>query len=276
MKQDFTAGSKYFSAARRYIIQHTGFSGIAGMRRLNVNKGGIQLTIISILIIAVSVGLAAALSALTPEDSLPVGPAGESSLSAQEEKEDEVSSSGEEEEMSGEESQENDSLPEGDSDEDSSQQESSSSQQGNSGIDAPTGGYPGGNEEAVVDGRLPGYEDQEINTNADAFNYLLNSGVTFDQPGGEGDIMVENTPGNMYPMQLQYRLTDTGELIYTSAMLKPGQSIQKDRLSVTLEEGFYDVTATLTVYDDQSMEAITTFSQDIVIRVKRKKFLGIF
>ena len=77
-------------------------------------------------------------------------------------------------------------------------------------------------------------------------------------------------------MQLQYRLTDTGELIYTSAMLKPGQSIQKDRLSVTLEEGFYDVTATLTVYDDQSMEAITTFSQDIVIRVKRKKFLGIF
>ena len=257
-----------------------------------MNKGGIQLTLISILVIAASVGLAAALSALTPAESALVGPTSSASQSREEAGKEDVSVSQDEESDSeaGEEAsepesqegsgEENSSQPasEEDSDEEDAgeRQEEDAHNQSGSQIDAPVGGYPGGNEDAVVDGRLPGYEDKEINTNADAFNYLLNSGVTFDEPGGEGDIMVENTPGNLYPMQLQYYLTDTGELIYTSAVLKPGQSIQRDRLSVTLEQGFYDVTATLTVYDDQSMEAITTFAQEIVIQVKRKKFLGIF
>lgn len=137
------------------------------------------------------------------------------------------------------------------------------------------GGLSGGNPEAAKEGRLPGYEDKEINADPETFCYLINSDVTQEKPGGMANIMAENDPGNIGNMQLCYYLQETDELIYVSPMLEPGYHINGDSLSVKLKKGSYKVSAAINVYDEETKELKTTFHQDVTITVKQK-FLGIF
>lgn len=137
------------------------------------------------------------------------------------------------------------------------------------------GGLAGGNPEAAKEGRLPGYEDKEINADPDTFCYLINSDVTQEKPGGMANVMAENDPGNVGNMQLCYYLEETGELIYVSPMLQPGYHVNGDSLSVKLKKGSYKVSAAINVYDEETKELKTTFHQDVTITVKQK-FLGIF
>lgn len=207
-----------------------------------MNKSGLNLTLLAAAVIVVSIGLAGLLSMATPEDAYLADENSTASGDVIDEPADEPA------------------------DEDG---------------DAPTqpapvkGGLSGGNPEAVKEGRLPGYEDKEINSDPDTFCYLINSDVTLDKPDGIANIMAENDPGNLSSMQLCYYLTDTDELIYVSPMLQPGQHLNGDNLSVKLKKGSYKVSAAINVYDPDTEELKTTFHQDVTVTVNQK-FLGIF
>lgn len=207
-----------------------------------MNKSGMQLMGIAVVTILVSIGLAAILSGMTPEgEYIPSGDKS-SSTPADDDRE----------------------IP--DTDDEPSEKP----------VPQPVkGGIKGGNEEAIRSGRLPGFEDKEINADPETFCYLLNSDVTLDSPEAQGSIMVENDPGNNCPMQLCYYLDDTEELIYVSPMLAPDQHIELDALSKKLKKGEYKVNAVISVYDDETLELKTTFHEEVTLTVNQK-FLGIF
>ena len=127
-------------------------------------------------------------------------------------------------------------------------------------------------QQAVHDGRLPGYEDAEINTDRNAFFYLLNSEVVFDKPSAAGNVMIENTVGNVYNMDVGFALEDTGEEIYRSAVLEPGQYVVSDKLDVLVKKGVYDVLATISVFDPDTGDLVETYSENIVLTVNNKLF----
>lgn len=208
-----------------------------------MNKSGFQLTLIAVLVIMASIGMAAILSGLTPEgDYIPTDDEGSSS----------VTDSGDE-------------IPEG-GNEDTGSKPSTQTVKG---------GIKGGNEDALQSGRMPGYEDKEINSDPDTFIYRFSSDITLETPEAPGSIMVENDPGNSCPMQLCYYMEDTEELIYVSPMIYPDEHIETDTLSKKLKKGEYKVNAVISVYDDATMELKTTFHEEVTLTVNQK-FLGIF
>lgn len=200
-----------------------------------MKRTGIHLTMISVAVIVVSMLLGSMLSMLTPEA---LAEDGEQQGSVIEPDGEDISES----------------LPQ---------------------PEAVTGGLKGGNTEAVKKGRLPGFEDKEINADPEIFCYLLNSDVVLDKPDGMANIMAENDPGNLSPMQLCYYLEGTDELIYVSPMLQPGEYLNGDNLLVKLKKGDYSVNAVISVYDENSMELKTTFHQAVNLTVNQK-LLGIF
>ena len=107
----------------------------------------------------------------------------------------------------------------------------------------PAGPGDGDGGSVVASGRLPGYEDYPINDDPQSFYYLIGSNVVFNRPEAQGNLMIENTTGNVCQMQVTLELHDTGVVIYTSPVLEPDQHIERDKLDVTLEKGSYDVTA---------------------------------
>lgn len=171
-----------------------------------VRRNGLQLVLISILVISLAMLAAAGLAMLTPESVVPAGP--------------------------------------GDGD--------------------------GGS--VVASGRLPGYEDYPINDDPQSFYYLIGSNVVFNRPDAQGNLMIENTTGNVCQMQVTLELHDTGEVIYTSPVLEPDEHIERDKLDVTLEKGNYDVTAKILALDPDTGETKGTFSEEITVVVKNKLF----
>ena len=142
-------------------------------------------------------------------------------------------------------------------------------------IKPSAGGIEGGNKEAVQTGRLPGYEEKEINTDPESFCYLINSEVVFDKPDAVGNIMIENNPGNICPMQLSYYIEGTDQLIYTSAMIYPNEYVSGDKLLTKLKKGQYDINAVISVYDADTMELKTSFYEKVTLTINNK-FLGLF
>ena len=129
-----------------------------------------------------------------------------------------------------------------------------------------------GSQEVVAAGRLPGYEDYPVNTDPQSFYYLIGSNIVLNRPGAQGSLMIENTTGNTCQMKVTLALQDTGEVIYTSPILSPDQHIEKDYLDVELEEGTYDVVATILALDPDSGETMGTFSEQITVEIKNKLF----
>lgn len=86
------------------------------------------------------------------------------------------------------------------------------------------------------------------------FNISIASAIVFDGPQGEGEARIENVESNRYHMKVDIRLDSTGELVYSSKLIRPGYSIQNIRLNRELEPGEYEATATFSAITQQEME----------------------
>lgn len=77
--------------------------------------------------------------------------------------------------------------------------------------------------------------------------YLINKHMVFDSPYSLGDVMLENPAACEY--DLQFVIYDTqGEMLYTSPIIKPGQHIEKDKLSTVLGSGVYNCSYSALAY----------------------------
>lgn len=86
------------------------------------------------------------------------------------------------------------------------------------------------------------------------FNISIASAIVFETPDGEGEARIENIAANRYHMQVDIVLDETGELVYSSKLIKPGFSIEKIQLTKELEPGEYDATATFSAITQEELQ----------------------
>ena len=132
-------------------------------------------------------------------------------------------------------------------------------------------GFSDAFEPQVQEGRLPGFEDTPVNNDGRYFFYQLCREVEFPRPDAPGNVLIENTPGNLYDMQVEYTLEDD-ETIYLSPVLEPGQHLISDCLWEELPEGEYEVQAKVCVLDPDTGDNTENFYENITVVVKNKLF----
>ena len=115
------------------------------------------------------------------------------------------------------------------------------------------------------EGRLPGSTGPE--GDEDTFRYQLNGTPTFQKDGTGGNLLIENTPGNLYPMEVLYLLDETGETVCQSGLLPPGSFLEEGSLSQPLEPGEYPDRAVVVVYEEPQGEELARFEEGITLVV---------
>lgn len=130
-----------------------------------------------------------------------------------------------------------------------------------------------GRSRAGAPGQLEGKTPEEIQAELDRqvsegmFNISIASVAQFADGTSEGELRIENVPGNRYLMQVVITLDDTGQQIYESGIIEPDHHIQRDALSVDLDPGTYDATATFLALDAQTEEEAGRAAAKMLIQV---------
>lgn len=122
-------------------------------------------------------------------------------------------------------------------------------------------------------GQLQGKTNEEIQAELDRqveegmFNISISSNVEFADGQSEGELKIENVPGNRYLMQVTITDDATGQVIYTSGLIDPNHHIQTAKLDVDLDPGVYDCTAVFTALDPETEEEVGQAAAKITINV---------
>lgn len=122
-------------------------------------------------------------------------------------------------------------------------------------------------------GQLEGKSDAEIQAELDRvveegmFNISIASVVEFASGSAEGDLRIENVPGNRYLMRVSIVRNDTGQQIYTTDMIEPNHHIQRDALDVDLPQGSYECTALFEALDPDTEELVGQAAAVITLNV---------
>jgi hypothetical protein len=94
---------------------------------------------------------------------------------------------------------------------------------------------------------------------------------TNDMSSGKssGELDITNPKGTQYLEQVE--LTDAkGKVLYTSPMLRPGQSIKTVTLNTTLAQGYHDYTANFVLYDMTSLRKVAKIGAGTCLIAKWK------
>jgi len=83
---------------------------------------------------------------------------------------------------------------------------------------------------------------------ASQFNMVIAPTAKVKQ-GTKSDLFIQNPPHNANPINVEIRLKDSNELVYTSGAIHPGYEIKGATLEKKLEEGSYPATALFSIYD---------------------------
>lgn len=84
------------------------------------------------------------------------------------------------------------------------------------------------------------------------FSFRINSNMVFENGGAEGSMIIESPAHNTYNMQVRIYLDDSGETVYETGVIEPGQGIVRDKLDVILSKGEYAATAIITAIDPET------------------------
>lgn len=122
-------------------------------------------------------------------------------------------------------------------------------------------------------GQLEGKTTQEI---IDELNKIVEDGmfqvsiasmISFADGTSEGEWKIENSQANHYSMQVEVKLDDTDEVVYTSPVLDPNYHIQFAPLSVDLDEGVYNATAIFYALDMETGAQVGQTSAQVILQV---------
>lgn len=115
-------------------------------------------------------------------------------------------------------------------------------------------------DEDAKEGFLPTLSEEEIQEELNRiveegmFNVSIGSVLDFKNAKSKAVANIENIPANRYYMSVDITLDDTGETVYSSKGIKPGQYIDEISLSKALAPGEYPATARFTAYQPETYE----------------------
>ncbi|MBQ9003431.1 MAG: hypothetical protein IJ087_16405 [Eggerthellaceae bacterium] len=122
----------------------------------------------------------------------------------------------------------------------------------------------------IHDSDLQAYLDAKVDEgmmNITVLSKLVFEGGTTTDRNNPGEIGFNNIPGNHVDQKLAITLDDTGEQVYESGAIQPGQNIQYITLTRDLEPGTYEATSTITGYDRDTHAELGTLAAKLRIFV---------
>lgn len=94
--------------------------------------------------------------------------------------------------------------------------------------------------------------------------YLINKRIVFEDRYSLGNVMLENPESCKYDIKFVI-YKDDGEMIYTSPLIKPGQFLEKDKLSVAVNSGEYNCSYSAQAYIDGELQGEVTGVVSIIV-----------
>lgn len=88
---------------------------------------------------------------------------------------------------------------------------------------------------------------------ASQFNMVIAPKANVDKDMNS-DLFIQNPKHNANPVNVEIRLKDSDELVYTSGAIQPGYEIKGATLEKKLEKGEHQATALFSIYDDTTKE----------------------
>lgn len=127
--------------------------------------------------------------------------------------------------------------------------------------DAQLGQLEGKTEEQIV---------EELNRIVEEgmFNISINTQISFPNGTAEGQAYIDNISANHYNMTVQIVLDDTGESVYQSGGIRPGQYIENITLSKALPKGSYKATAIFTAHDPEDQSEVGQAAAEVLLTVE--------
>lgn len=128
-------------------------------------------------------------------------------------------------------------------------------------------------DRSALAGQLPGKSQEDIEKALNQvvaegmLNITVNPEPVFESGGAEGNLNIENIPGNRYSMQVTVTRDDTGDIVYESKLIDPGYYIENAKLTTPLEKGQYPCTAVFTAIDTETEDVMGTAAAKITINV---------
>lgn len=104
----------------------------------------------------------------------------------------------------------------------------------------------------ITDEEMAKYAQAAVD--ASNFNMVIASEATVNGQTAVGDLFIQNPPHNAYPVNVEVRLDDNKDLIYTSGAIQPGEEIKQVQLEKKLAKGVHKATATFSLYDPETKE----------------------
>lgn len=111
----------------------------------------------------------------------------------------------------------------------------------------------------VSNGILTGVEaDAHITSVPEGeIRYLINKRIMFENSYSLGSVMLENPESCQHDIKFVI-YKDDGEMIYTSPMIKPGQCLEKDKLSTVVKAGEYNCSYSAQAYQNGDLKGEVT------------------
>lgn len=125
-------------------------------------------------------------------------------------------------------------------------------------------------ELGMLDGKTDAEIQAEMNRVVDESMFDISIASTMEFPDGasEGDIRIENVPGNRYLLECQLIETETGDVLYESGILEPNHHISKGKLLKDLEAGVYSALAVFTALDPDTEDEVGKSNVEVTIIVQ--------
>lgn len=114
-----------------------------------------------------------------------------------------------------------------------------------------------------------GQQAGETPDSAQNFSLMVNAEVTVDETTGKANVMLGNPAENSRLCRIRLVLDETGEVLYTTPVLQPGQRIAYAELETTSlknsETNEYPATAFIDIINQETQETIGTVEAGVLL-----------
>lgn len=119
----------------------------------------------------------------------------------------------------------------------------------------------------AVDCPLPFWKKWQSPNPPGMFTYAIAERIDFANDRTSGRLLLKNPMENSFPLRLELRRNDTGELLLSTDYLLPNQKIQEVILDAPLPAGEYAVTAHILVENFITYEPLGELTAPITVAV---------
>ena len=103
---------------------------------------------------------------------------------------------------------------------------------------------------------------------ANQFNMVIAPNAKVNKKDMSSDLYIQNPKHNANPINVEIRLKDSNELVYTSGAIKPGYEVKGATLEKELEEDDHPATALFSIYDGSTNEKRGQVAATVTFKVE--------